>query len=90
MVEYNKANIKLSDSQLNKLKTAGKNQTYFKDNYKLIAADLSTQKTLDANPRVIQQIVFQGIGRKKLRLYTVLEKSKETVFKFYKGTAKVL
>ena len=27
MVEYNKGNIKLSDSQLNKLKTAVKNQT---------------------------------------------------------------
>ena len=27
MVEYNKANIKLSDSQLNKLKSAAKNQT---------------------------------------------------------------
>ena len=27
MVEYNKVNIKLSDSQLNKLKSAAKNQT---------------------------------------------------------------
>ena len=27
MVEYNKVNVKLSDSQQNKLKTAGKNQT---------------------------------------------------------------
>ena len=27
MVEYNKVNVKLSDSQLNKLKTAVKNQT---------------------------------------------------------------
>ena len=27
MVEYNKINVKLSDSQLNKLKTAVKNQT---------------------------------------------------------------
>ena len=27
MVEYNKANIKLSDSQLNKLKSSAKNQT---------------------------------------------------------------
>ena len=27
MVEYNKVNVKLSDSQLNKLKTAAKNQT---------------------------------------------------------------
>ena len=27
MVEYNKVNVKLSDSQLNKLKPAAKNQT---------------------------------------------------------------
>ena len=35
---------------------------YFKDNYKLIAADLSKQKALDADPRTIQQIVFQVVG----------------------------
>ena len=34
---------------------------YFKDNYRLIAVDLSKQKALDADPRAIQQIVFQGI-----------------------------
>ena len=31
---------------------------YFKDNYRLIAVDLSKQKALDADPRVTQQIVF--------------------------------
>ena len=40
------------------------NHAYFKDNYRLIAVDLSKQKALDADPRAIQQIVFQGvIGR---------------------------
>ena len=34
---------------------------YFKDNYKLIAVDLNKQKALDADPRAIQQIVFQGV-----------------------------
>ena len=34
---------------------------YFKDNYKLIAVDLSKQKALDADPRAIQQIVFEGV-----------------------------
>ena len=63
---------------------------YFKDNYRLIAVDLSKQKALDADPRAIQQIVFQGIAGQKLRLYTILQKSKKTVLKFYKGTAKVL
>ena len=67
---------------------------YFKDNYRLIAIDLSKQKALDADPRAVQQIVFQGVAggadNTKIRLYTILEKSKETVLEFYKGTAKVL
>ena len=33
---------------------------YFKDNYRLIAVDLSKQKAFDADPRAIQQTVFQG------------------------------
>ena len=34
---------------------------YFKDNYKLIAADLSKQKALDTDPRATQRTVFQGV-----------------------------
>ena len=34
--------------------------TYFKENYKLIAIDLSKQQALDADPRGIQQINFTG------------------------------
>ena len=60
---------------------------YFKDNYKLIAVDLSKQKALDADTRAIQQIVFQGVvggdDGTKIRLQTILEKSKETVLEFY-------
>ena len=63
---------------------------YFEDNHKLIAVDLSKQKALDTVPRAIQQIVLQWKAGKKLRLYTTLEKSKEAVLEFYKGTAKVL
>ena len=67
---------------------------YLQDNYRLIAVDLSKQKGLDADPRAIQLIVFQEVARgddgAKIRLYIILEKSKETVFGFYKGTAKVL
>ena len=63
---------------------------YFKDNYRLIAVDLSKQKALDADPRAIQQIVFQGVvggdANTKIRLYTILEKSK---LEFSKGTIKV-
>ena len=63
---------------------------YFKDNYRLITFDLSKQKALDTDPRAIQQVVFKGKTRQKTRLYTILEKSKETVLEVYKGTAKVL
>ena len=65
-----------------------------KDSYELIAVDLRKQKALDADPRAIQQIVFQGVvggeNNTKIRLYTILEKSKETILEFAKGTAKVL
>ena len=67
---------------------------YFKDNYRLIAVDLSKQKALDADLRAIQQILFQAVvegeGNTKIRLYTILEKSKETMLEFSKGKAKVL
>ena len=67
---------------------------YFKDNYRLIAVDLSKQKGLDADARPIQQIVFQGVvagdDNTKIRLYTIPKQSKETVLEFCKGTAKVL
>ena len=60
---------------------------YFKDNYRLIVVGLSKQKYLDADPRAIQQIVFQevvkGAAGTKIRLYNILEQ-------FSKGTAKVL
>ena len=63
---------------------------YFKDHYQLIAVDLSKQKELDADPRAIQQIEVYGMSRTNSQVCTVLEKSKETVLEFYKGTAKVL
>ena len=67
---------------------------YFKDNYRLIAVDLSKQKDLDVDTREIQQIVFQGVvggdNNTKIRLHTILEQSKETMLEFSKGTAKVL
>ena len=67
---------------------------YFKNNYKLIAVDLSKRKSLDVDPRAIQQIVFQGVvggdNDLKIRPYIILEQSKETILEFYKGTAKVL
>ena len=70
------------------------NYAYFKDNCRLIAVDLSKQKALDAEPTTIEQMTFQGVVKgdagTKIRLYTILELSKETMLEFSKGTAKVL
>ena len=70
------------------------NYAYFKNNYRLISVDLSKQKALDADPRAIQSIVFQGVvggdAGTKIRLYTILEQSKDALLEFSKGTAKVL
>ena len=66
---------------------------YFKDSCRLIVVDLSKQKALDTDPRAIQQIIFQGVAggadNRKIKFYTILEKSEETVLKHYKGASKV-
>ena len=62
---------------------------YFKKHYKLVAVDLSKQKELDADPRAIQQIEFKYMLGTDSAIYWVLEKSKETILEFYKGTVKV-
>ena len=62
---------------------------YFKKNYKLVAFDLSKQKELDAYPRAIQQIEFKYMLKTNSTIYWVLEKSKETILEFYKGTVEV-
>ena len=61
-----------------------------KKNYQLIAADLSKQRELDADPRAIQKIEFIGILKTRSNIFTIFEKSKETILEFYKGTAKVM
>ena len=68
---------------------------YFKKYYRLIAADLSKQKGLDADSRAIQQIIFNAkikstLANTKVIIYYVLEQSKETTLQFSKGTTKVL
>ena len=62
---------------------------YFKKHYKLGAVDLSKQKELYADPRAIQQIEFKYMLGTNSTIYWVLEKSKETILEFYKGTVKV-
>ena len=62
--------------------------SYF-DKHKLVAVDLSKQKELDADPRANQQIEFKYMLGTNPTIYWVLEKSKETILEFYKGTVKV-
>ena len=51
---------------------------YFKNNYRLIAADLSKQKALDVDSRAIQQIIFTGkikteVANTRVIIYHILE-----------------
>ena len=62
---------------------------YFDKHYKLVAVNLSKQKELDTHPRAIQQIEFKYMLGTNSPIYWVLEKSKETILEFYKGTVKV-
>ena len=66
--------------------------TYFRDNHKMIAVDLSRQQALDVDPRAIQQINFTAnLDRAgDTRVYFILEESKETKLNFAQGTVKVL
>ena len=65
---------------------------YFIDTYKMIAVDLSKQKTLDFDPKAIQQINFTGnLDRAgNARVYFILEEVKEIFLNFSQGTVKVL
>ena len=63
---------------------------YFEKKYRLIAADLSKQKTLDAESRAIQQIIFTGKASVDVMIFYILNQSKETILEFAKGITKVL
>ena len=68
---------------------------YFEKNYRIIAADLSKQKALDADSRRVKQIIFTGkiksivADTRVINVY-ILEQSKETMLEFAKGTTKML
>ena len=65
---------------------------YFKENYKIIAIDLSKQNELDADPRLIQQINFTANldTAGNTTIFFIIEESKETALDFSEGTVKVL
>ena len=68
--------------------------SYFKENHKMIAIDLSKQQVLDADPTAVQQINFTANLVQQIKLNTtmffIIEEAKETVFEFSQGTVKVL
>ena len=70
-----------------------------KINKRLIAVDLSRQKKLDEDPKIIQQIEFVGQLKKpnnknndaeSMFVLIILEKIKETRLKFSQGSVIVL
>ena len=61
-----------------------------KKNYRLIAADLSKKKAVDADSRAIQQIIFTGKVDAGIAVYWIYKKSKETTLQFSKASTKVL
>ena len=65
---------------------------YFKENYKIIATDLSKQQVLHADPRAIQLINFTANldPAGKTTMYFVLKETKGTILDFSQGTVKVL
>ena len=68
------------------------NYPYFKENYKIIAVDISRQNELDAGPRAIQQINFTAnLDRAgNTTMFFIIEEAKKTIFEFSQGTIKVL
>ena len=69
---------------------------YFETNDdRLIAADLSKQKSSEADSRAIQIIIFTGkikatVANTRVIIYYILEQSNETNLQFFKGTTKLL
>ena len=71
------------------------NFAYFEKTYRLIADDLRKQKAPDADSKVIQLIIFTGkikstVANTSVRIFYILEQSKERILQFSKGKTKVL
>ena len=60
--------------------------TCFKENYKLIAVDISNQQKLEADPKPMQQINFTGSLEqvKNTQRFFIIVEEKETVLYFPK------
>ena len=66
--------------------------SFFKENHKMIAIDLSKQQALDADPRAFQQINFTAnLDRAgNTTTFFIIKEANETVSNFSQGTVKVL
>ena len=67
--------------------------SYFRKNYRLIAADFSKQKALDADSRAIQQIIFTGtikaaVANTRVVIFYILEKIKRNSIRIFKRNYK--
>ena len=64
---------------------------YFKENYAMIAINLSKQQALDVDPTAVQQINFTtNLDRDwNATMFFIIEEAKETVLDFSQGTVKV-
>ena len=64
----------------------------FKENYKLIAIDLSKQQAVDADQKATWQINFiENLGRSgQTTIFFVFEEGKENIWDFSQGTVRVL
>ena len=65
---------------------------YFKNCYNMIAIDLSKQQTLDADPKVIQEINFTADldGARQKPKYFIIEEAKQTALAYPQETVRVL
>ena len=69
---------------------------YFeKKNYRIITVDLSKPKALNVDSRAVKQVIFTGkikatAANTRVVIFYVLEKPKETILEFSKGTTKDL
>ena len=66
--------------------------SYFKENYNMIAIELSKQQALDADPKAMKQIKFtENIDRAgDKRMFFILEETKQNVLDISQWTVRVL
>ena len=65
---------------------------YIKENYKMIAIDLSKQQSLDAGPKAMQQISFTAnLDRAgEMFMFFIHKQVRESILDFSQGSVKVL